>query len=392
MDALYDRGQEAFCYIVSLFRQKVDATNHKNYCITSAILITVSLIQLHTKPIECWCPEVYCNWKDAPDPLDPNDDNKHYWYIDYLNAFCLANSSYHYKWQRDTYTRRASAGVNYYAWTPLFLCLQALLFAVMYPLEMYCHHRSTLSLRTAVTTAKEMKHSPFIEKEQKQNYFVLRMHRFLKYVERDCCSSVIDILYRKKIKQNSNFNTTIFFSMKVVHLVNCVFQFAIMCLFLGQKHNPLFAIDLVKSFMKDEFDYVGLMPLTTMCDVPIRRLGNLHVYPTMCVLPQNLYNRGIFVFLSCWYVALAVLNVYSLLVWTANMSWFKDSFIRHYLSYPCRQHECGCDSPSVKDCREFTRYLASDGVLVFRLVNANAGSLTTRDLMHNLFVMYKREA
>ena len=50
----------------------------------------------------------------------------------------------------------------------------------------------------------------------------------------------------------------------------------------------------------------------------IREVGNpnkSHKYTVQCVLPINLFNKQIFVFIWLWYIILLVLNIINFLIW-----------------------------------------------------------------------------
>jgi len=53
-------------------------------------------------------------------------------------------------------------------------------------------------------------------------------------------------------------------------------------------------------------------PRITMCDLKVRRLGAVHRYNVQCVLPINLFNEKIFLFVHFWLIYVAVLTAYSL--------------------------------------------------------------------------------
>jgi len=57
-------------------------------------------------------------------------------------------------------------------------------------------------------------------------------------------------------------------------------------------------------------------PRITLCDYQVRRLGqNLHNYTVQCVLPYNLFNEKIYIFMWWWLVFVATMSILGLLTW-----------------------------------------------------------------------------
>ena len=56
-------------------------------------------------------------------------------------------------------------------------------------------------------------------------------------------------------------------------------------------------------------------PLRSMCTFRIRELTNVHVYSSMCSLPINLFIQYVFLFLSFWYLAVILMNMYFVAYW-----------------------------------------------------------------------------
>jgi len=52
-----------------------------------------------------------------------------------------------------------------------------------------------------------------------------------------------------------------------------------------------------------------------MCDLKVRRLGAVHDYNVQCVLPINLFNEMIFLFVWFWLVLVGLVTTASLLMW-----------------------------------------------------------------------------
>jgi len=67
--------------------------------------------------------------------------------------------------------------------------------------------------------------------------------------------------------------------------------------------------------------------------VQVRRLGAVHRYTIQCVLPINLFNEKIYMFLWFWTVFVAIVTAISALSWLFNIVYIKrKQYVHRYVN------------------------------------------------------------
>jgi len=106
----------------------------------------------------------------------------------------------------------------------------------------------------------------------------------------------------------------LFLISKIFYMGNVIGQLFLLNHVLAMKYNT-FGFEILRDLLgsKDwtEESYVAF-PRVTLCDFKVRGqdMINVHRYTVQCVLPINLYNESIYVFLWYWMVLVAVLSVF----------------------------------------------------------------------------------
>ena len=171
---------------------------------------------------------------------------------------------------------------------------------------------------------------------------------------------------------------------KVLYLVNMVVQLIMMNEILGSDYH-LYGFHVLSSLLQGkEWRSAERFPRATMCDLKVRRLGNLQRYTVQCVLPINLFNEMIFLIAWFWIVILLVVSVYAMISWIAKLTSSGDDtrFIEKHLKYRNR-------IPKDSDLKDFVESgLRKDGVFVMRLIGINTDAVTVTDVVNALWKNY----
>ena len=127
---------------------------------------------------------------------------------------------------------------------------------------------------------------------------------------------------------------------------------------------------------------MDIFPRVSLCDILIRRMGNIQRYTIQCSLNLNLFNEKIYMFLWFWYMFVLVLTVGGFLQWLFRVIYPCDriNFIQNQLE---GQLLTKSDN---KLCAEFVwKYLKSDGAFVLRMISHNTNSVASRDITQALW-------
>jgi len=175
----------------------------------------------------------------------------------------------------------------------------------------------------------------------------------------------------------------------VIFIINCVAQFLLLNSFLGMDFGA-YGIEVLSAlFQGGDWRGSDRFPRVTMCDFQIRRLGQLQTYTVQCVLPINLFNEMIYLFIWFWMVLVIILTVYSLITWSMRsmMSQDRARFIKKHLMLLNKVNKD--DKESKQSAIDFTeKYLRQDGVFILRLIGYNTNDITATELICALFDIY----
>jgi len=127
-----------------------------------------------------------------------------------------------------------------------------------------------------------------------------------------------------------------------------------------------------------------MFPRVTMCDFKVRRLGAVHDYNVQCVLPINLFNEKIFLFVWFWLVFVGILTLFSLFMWIFRFTYGPGQrrYVKRHLAFVKRLD----GEQDRKKANAFVRrYLSHDGIFVLRLLAHNTSTVTATEFVTALW-------
>ena len=179
--------------------------------------------------------------------------------------------------------------------------------------------------------------------------------------------------------------------VKVLYVANASSQFFLLNDFLGTDFG-LFGIEVINGLASGNED--GLKPLprfpfVTLCDFKLRQLENIQDWTIQCVLPINLFNEKIFLFIWFWLVMLCVLTSVSLLT-NSYAVVFPDNRLQYIKKFLKLRHVYFSSSEEKQILHKFVHsYLKFDGVYVIRVAGHNGTEILVAQIIENLYINYK---
>jgi hypothetical protein len=191
-------------------------------------------------------------------------------------------------------------------------------------------------------------------------------------------------------KRDGTFLTGYYIFIKLLYCGNVIGQFFLLNAFMAIDYN-VFGFEVMQYLLESgEWTPSPRFPRVTLCDFVIRQLANNHRYTIQCVLPLNLFNEKIFIFLWFWLFLLAFLTFFNFATWL-YYSLFTENrtrYVKKYLKL-CNEISTGFDR---KLARKFADdYLRNDGIFVLRVIEKNSSGMVLCDLVISLWKLFKEE-
>jgi len=198
-------------------------------------------------------------------------------------------------------------------------------------------------------------------------------------------------------RHRGNYLIITYLVIKSLYLVNVVGQLFLLDAFLGLPFHS-YGVDVLRGVVEVGADWSkssstllssSRFPRITMCDLKVRRLGAVHRYNVQCVLPINLFNEKIFLFVYFWMMFVAALTLYSLIMWIVRFTIGngRRQYVKRHLRFVDKlrsEHERKVTA------RQFVhRYLGEDGVFILRLVAHNTNTITVTEFVEALWDNFK---
>jgi len=363
----------------------VDRLNHR-YTVMFLFIFTavVSTTQYVGTPIYCWCPAYFKSSHES-----------------FTMDMCWVTNNYYLPTDEIAGQPGAlKAHLGYYQWVPIVLLIQAVFFFIPCCFWRICADRSGINIYNLVEAADTIQNALYPERREKTiRYMIRHLDHYLDYQREyrgGCCTTLKHCLSKRCFclcgNRYGNYLMGLYFFTKLSYLVNVTAQLFALNIILGTDYH-LYGIKVMMDLLTGgPVIEAPIFPRVTLCDFQIRQMGSVHRHTVQCVLPINLFNEKIFIFLWFWYMFVSLSTVFSLCRWI----WLVG--VRHRRIYYIRKHLKIMDRLNRDSDRErkltlkfAENYLKQDGILVLKLVAKNSTELVVADIVAALWDNYKEK-
>nr|AFC34074.1 INX13 [Hirudo verbana] len=381
--------------------------------------VLVSMNQYVRNPITCWTPDHFSGG-----------------HTKYATSLCWVKNTYYLPWNETVpreHEHEKKQMIPYYQWVPFILVAQAVMFYLPSLVWHSFNSRAGVDADNILAAAHTFSMTDKVEtRDRTMKMLVQQLHRFLRSHNNDgkhnqrCCHC------HCSTKRVGNYLVLIFLVSKLLYIANTVGQMFLLGKLLSTRYLT-FGFDLTKRLF-DNQDWTEAhdvaFPRVTICDFKVRGqdMINPHPYTIQCVLPVNMYNEKIYIFLWYWIIFVFALSVLSFVVWFLRclVASDREKFVKNHIIEASEmqrrqdkqaiemkmdkkprkigsqtklpQTYSGTDSGSSlenihleaddmdKNIRRFSRsYLMQDGELILRLIAHNTNHVTTTEVINELY-------
>lgn len=360
----------------------IDRINHLwTVVLLTMFTVVVSSAQYVGEPIHCWCPATFTSA-----------------YISYTKHICWVSNTY-YLPMNDVIPidirERQDREITYYQWVPIIFLFMALMFKIPNFVWRVFNSGAGLNMEKIATLAESTQMGSPDEREVTIKHIASYLDKWLRAHRQYHYNIIVRVRQRLSGvccwwfgKRDGTYLTGFYLFVKLLYCVNIIGQFFLLNAFLSIDYN-LYGFNVIERLMTEgSWKESPRFPRVTLCDFEIRQLQNLQRWTVQCVLPINLFNEKIFIFIWFWLFLIGVLTCCNYVSWLYHII-FKQNRVKYIKKY-LRMNDDLRTGADLKLCKKFANeYLRDDGVFVLRVIQKNSTDLALKDLLFHLWRLFK---
>ncbi|XP_052080200.1 innexin unc-9-like [Mytilus californianus] len=361
------------CGILAKFRGRsngdwIDRMSHV-YTTSMFIIFTfvVGFVQFFKDPIQCWTPAEFTDSM-----------------VSYTKNYCWVQNTFYvpmFDQIPGNISESQDAQVTYYQWVPLILIFMAFLFKLPNVVWRIFNGGSGMDLDNAVQFAEESQLVSIEDQEISIKSLANFMDKWL--IASDAKNGIAKQIAAKYL-------VILYLFVKILYVLNAIGQIFLLNAFLSTSFN-FYGFEFLENLSSNRpWRESPRFPRVILCNFQIRQLHAVQIFTVQCVLPINLFNEKIFIFIWFWLVFIAILAVFNLFMWIKllMLNFNKTQNCKKYLKINNALHT----SLDKQLCDQFAEnYMREDGVFVLRMIAINSTDLVVTDQVKELWELYKNK-
>uniref|UniRef100_A0A915NIC5 Innexin n=1 Tax=Meloidogyne floridensis TaxID=298350 RepID=A0A915NIC5_9BILA len=320
---------------------------------------------------------------------------------EYALDYCMSKNTYYVAPEEGipwSNKERRERQLGYYHWVPIMMFLQAMLF--MLPNWLW----NALNQQSGIEFIKFIEESSRLKTLELSNP---ERPTLLHELQEKIAEAILNrqAYFRRRMagcrfgQSMGSYVSWLYVFIKALYLLNVTGQFFILNSFIGSTYR-WWGIDVLNALLAGEnWQDSPIFPRLTLCDVPIRRLGDTPRYTLQCHLRINTYNEKIYLFiwlafLKWGFLLVSILtffNFWYYLLVLICLPCTQENSVRHLLKQD--RHENMVYSAKKRDRKLIKSFaeeaLCKDGILLFWFIEGHAGPLIAREILGEIFDYYK---
>ncbi|VDD77938.1 unnamed protein product [Mesocestoides corti] len=289
--------------------------------------------------------------------------------------------------------------MNYYQWVPLVLGLQAILYYIPRIIwSIFTYNRTGTDLQNLARTANNATKEDG-EKREKLVRHMAKSLELLLFSRREYhdrregrVAKIITILPGKRHGNNLIYY---YIFIKILYVLVGIMQLYLMYAFLRFDKKEgyfFFGWRILDDIRKGKpWTETQVFPRVGACRHSLQHVAAENKLFAQCVLPINMLNEKIYVFLYFFLASVMVFTILSIPLWMYRISKKRQRhFVRRFLKMADVYNR---DDRQLKELidRFINEFLRQDGHFLLRMLSMNAGDLITVEIVCCLFGNYRRQ-
>ncbi|VDN12686.1 unnamed protein product [Dibothriocephalus latus] len=287
---------------------------------------------------------------------------------------------------------------NYYQWVPLVLGLQAILYYLPRIIwSIFTYNRTGMDLQNVIRSANSASKDEGEKREKTVRHLAksLELMLFSRREYHNRGARTERMLALLPGKRHGNNLIYYYLGIKLLYvLVGCC-QLYLMYVFLRFDNREgyfFFGIRILADITRGKpWTETQVFPRVGMCRHTLQHVAASNKLFAQCVLPINMLNEKIYVFLYFFLSSVLLMTIFSVPLWLVRIAARRQRhFVRRFLKMADVYNR---DDEKMRDLinRFINEFLRQDGHFLLRMLSMNAGDLITVEIVCCLFGDYKKQ-